>query len=477
MKTSKIILSALVSTFMFVACEAPHQTADPAATETNEVQAYIYDNTSDVTIKPGVGDTVVITCSEGTFKKTELTFPIVVGRKVTAGEASFELVVIDIDEAFTYDKKMVYADGVANDTMWVTTKLGFGESADLIVMIPDSLKTSYGPQVKEIEVVVDYTWLSAGKALVTSGWEASSSSVEIQKAKEYSNEAGDMLYRLVSPYYFIAPSYCTIEGLHLNFYLDKDYNAKSLPMGYNRLEDTGYGIYWYPEWLASNYGIIESFTNVENVYYLTACWATDGGSLYNPTTEIIEWIDGYPGTISNPTDGDGEMQEIVFTDGAYIVEESVAHEILDELLYNADNEVFPESYVAHNLYTIHLTNALGGSMQLQLIGDALAGEYNIGTYGMTTWGYIESAAGLAVAGKIEGNALIGCMIDMTWNKFYLAAGSVVVKETEGSYSIAVDASSATGSKVKASYEGPLTDAAPMPAKMQGRKQTRIIGSL
>lgn len=52
-----------------------------------------------------------------------------------------------------------------------------------------------------------------------------------------------------------------------------------------------------------------------------------------------------------------------------------------------------------------------------------------------------------------------------------------LNKAEGSYSIAVDASSATGCKVKASYEGPLTNAAPMPAKMQGRKQARVIGSL
>lgn len=474
MKTSKIILSALVSTFMFVACEAPHQTADPAAAETNEIQAYIYENTSDVTIKPGNGDTVVISCSEGTFKKTELTFPIVVGRKVTAGEAKFELVVIDEDEAFTYDKNLVYADGVASDTMWVTTLLGFGESAELIVMVPDSLKTSYGPQVKEIEVVVDYTWLPAGKVLLNSEWEAASATVEIQKAKEFANAKGDSLYRLVSPYYFVAPDYCTEEGYHLNFILDKDYNVVDLHgVGFIQVENTGYNwIYWRPDL----YGDYEYFYNVENKYVLSCLW-TDGSSLYGPAVETFQWIDGYPGELSNPTKGDGELQEIVFTDGAYVVEEGVAHEILDELLYNADNEVFPESYVAHNMYTIHLTNALGGSMQLQLIGDTLVGEYAVGSYGITEWDYIESAAGLAVAGKIEGETLIGCVIDLTWNKFYLAAGSVVVKEAEGNYSIAVDASSATGSKVKASYEGPLTNTAPMPAKMQGRKQTRIIGSL
>ncbi len=131
---------------------------------------------------------------------------------------------------------------------------------------------------------VEYTWISKGVVELNSGWEGAKAEVEIEQALEYSDAEGYHYMRLNSPYYHVAPKYCSQAGLHAYFYLDKDYNADNscIIPGFQWVEDAAA---WYYH---SNYASYAAFINLENVYMYQTLW-TDGSSLYNPTKEIFTW--------------------------------------------------------------------------------------------------------------------------------------------------------------------------------------------
>ncbi|MGM9825680.1 MAG: hypothetical protein ACI3Z8_04505 [Paludibacteraceae bacterium] len=467
MKTIRSIATIMVCALM-VACEQNLPEREPAPAEDNAVQAYIFNNTTDVVIKPVSGDTMSITYGGGTYLSTSPTFPVLFGRNVATDSLTLRLIVAGDVDMFDMEQSLFFAAGETIDTLWVTPLFGYGESAELAFAIPEGMQTTYAPASASITVSADYTWLPAGSVTFSSEWEGTSGVVPIEQAKEFTAEDGSMLFRLNSPYYIIAPKWCTVPGLHLKFYLNADYSAKGLAMELNEVENTGYNwIFWADPFI----GPYEQFVSESNQYALVCLWTTTTtpttSDLYGPVTESWVWTDGYPGELSNPTEGDGEWQEVVFT-SAHIQEEAGAvHEILDELAYTTDEYVFPDSYVEHSIFTLTFTNPLGAAMQLQLVGDELAGEYTFGSLGEPVWDNPISAAGVALVGYVEDGVENGCIIDLTWNKFFLTGGSVVVEETEtGGYTVAVDAVSATGVAVSASFEGLI---APLPDEKAARK--------
>lgn len=293
MKTNKIILAGLMAVGMFfAACTEETPTYQPAQPETNEIQAYVYNNT--------------VTAYQ--FVKLEETFPVVIGRNATKDAASFTVAHNDTVGAFTFNPEVSFEAGVAVDTLWITANLSYGESYDLTLAIPEEYTTAYGTAAVTISVVVDFTWLPMGTVKFASQWEGAEATVEIEMAKEYSDAAGNSLYRLNSPYYYVSPTYCTVEGLHLQFLLDKDYNAVSLTAeGFIEVENTGYNwMYWVPQ----QYPDYCFFINQANVYAVGTLW-TDGAKLYGPVVEQWAWVDGYPGELpaDEPTDEPAEGEE------------------------------------------------------------------------------------------------------------------------------------------------------------------------
>lgn len=144
-----------------------------------------------------------------------------------------------------------------------------------------------GETQTQIDFAVEYTWVSKGIVLFVSEWEGAQGEVEIQQALEYSDAAGNHYMRLNSPYYHIAPDYCSAAGKHAYFYLDKDYNAGNdlVPAGIQPVEDA-YGWYWSPSYV----GVYNQFLNQGNVYLISVLWNALGtSSLYNPTNEMWEW--------------------------------------------------------------------------------------------------------------------------------------------------------------------------------------------
>lgn len=279
MKTNKFILAGLMAVGMLLsACTEEPPVYQPAALETNEVQAYIYSDTK----------------TSYQFVALEQSFPVVIGRNQTEGEASFELVTNDTVGAFVVEP-VHFAAGEKSTTVNVTVNLSYGESYGLTLMIPEELATAYGAPQVSINVLVDFTWVPMGSVIYASQWEGAQAEVAIEQAKEYTDAAGNLLFRLVSPYYYVSPTYCTVKGLHLQFLLDKDYNAVSLPAeGFVEMENTGYNwMYWVP----SQYPDYCFFINEGNIYALGTLW-TEGASLYGPVVEQWMWDNGYPGAVA-----------------------------------------------------------------------------------------------------------------------------------------------------------------------------------
>jgi hypothetical protein len=279
MKTNKFILAGLMAVGMLLsACTEEPPVYQPAAPEANEVQAYIYSDTK----------------TSYQFVALEQSFPVVIGRNQTEGEASFELVTNDTVGAFVVEP-VHFAVGEKSTTVNVTVNLSYGESYGLTLMIPEELATAYGAPQVSINVLVDFTWVPMGSVLYASQWEGAQAEVAIEQAKEYTDAAGNLLFRLVSPYYYVSPTYCTVKGLHLQFLLDKDYNAVSLPAeGFVEMENTGYNwMYWVP----SQYPDYCFFINEGNIYALGTLW-TEGASLYGPVVEQWMWDNGYPGAVA-----------------------------------------------------------------------------------------------------------------------------------------------------------------------------------
>jgi hypothetical protein len=279
MKTNKFILAGLMAVGMLLsACTEEPPVYQPAEPEANEVQAYIYSDTK----------------TSYQFVALEQSFPVVIGRNQTEGEASFELVTNDTVGAFVVEP-VHFAAGEKSTTVNVTVNLSYGESYGLTLMIPEELATAYGAPQVSINVLVDFTWVPMGSVLYASQWEGAQAEVAIEQAKEYTDAAGNLLFRLVSPYYYVSPTYCTVKGLHLQFLLDKDYNAVSLPAeGFVEMENTGYNwMYWVP----SQYPDYCFFINEGNIYALGTLW-TEGACLYGPVVEQWMWDNGYPGAVA-----------------------------------------------------------------------------------------------------------------------------------------------------------------------------------
>lgn len=277
MKTNKIILASMMAVGMlFAACteNAPeYQVAEP---ETNAVQAYIYSDTQTSVQVRELGG----------------SFPVVIGRNTT-NAVSFEVMHDDTLGLFVVEPEISFAEGQTVDTLWIQTTYTYGKSYPITLTIPEEYTTAYGPKTMTLDVLVDYTWMNMGEVVFMSQWEGEQGNIVIEQAKEYSDAAGNLLFRLNSPYYYIAPAYCTVPGLHLQFLLDKDYNAVDLYGGpFIQVENTGYNwIYWDLE----SFGAYESFINQGNLYIVTALWNDGSNSLYGPAQEAWQWVKGYPG--------------------------------------------------------------------------------------------------------------------------------------------------------------------------------------
>ena len=286
MKTNKFILAGLMAVgCFFAACTEETPAYVPAQPETNEIQAYIY-NTTPTSVQ-----------------LTELgaQIPVVIGRNATTTAASFEIQNGDTLGVFECNPVVSFEAGEAVDTLWITCKLNYGESAVLPLSIPEQYTTAYGPASINIDVLVDFTWLDMGKVQFQSNFCGGQATLKIEQAKEYTDANGNLLFRLNSPYYYATGGqWCTVPGLHLQFLLDKDYNAVDVP-AYGFIQLLNDGPYFddgtapinYAYYDPYNYGQYCFFVNEGNIYQRGILFSDMQGLTLGG--EIWQWVEGYPG--------------------------------------------------------------------------------------------------------------------------------------------------------------------------------------
>ena len=122
------------------------------------------------------------------FTELESAFPVVIGRNVTDVAANLQIVTNDTVGAFEMDSVVSFKAGQEIDTLWITCKLGYGESYALTIDVPEEYATAYGQPTVTINVLVDFTWLPSGTVVYQSGfWGGAQAKVPIEQAKEYTD--------------------------------------------------------------------------------------------------------------------------------------------------------------------------------------------------------------------------------------------------------------------------------------------------
>ncbi len=220
---------------------------------------------------------------------------ITLTRSNTAEEVVLPIVA-DLDEGLTGPSEVKFAKG-ENQADYIITvgDLTIGEPLEATLSFDEELVSVSGAAECVVNIMLDYTWVSAGSCQMYSQWAANSSPVRvpIEKAAE-----GDGLYRFESPYYYLEPDYCPEPGYHVQFYLDENYNALAL----DQVTFVGESLYTENDavlvWFANgSYGC--QFVNAGSTFLINAVmgYVQAGGAigLYNYETIQLLWDRGYPG--------------------------------------------------------------------------------------------------------------------------------------------------------------------------------------
>lgn len=176
--------------------------------------------------------------------------------------------------------------GVNMDAMEVGTKYtaSFAFVVDSLNFFPENASVS-GSSTHTMTVVLNYNWVPAGTGIYASSFTGAQFGCKFEKVEGYSDENGYQLYRIANVY---------AQGYHIEFFLDADGNAVTLPTVSNALgiSDGGSPVYVYYD--AVKYGSYCSFVNDGNYYVINALWRI-GSSLYTGCQEQFLWQTGWPG--------------------------------------------------------------------------------------------------------------------------------------------------------------------------------------
>lgn len=475
------VLSILALSACDVAPKGPESIRSKSPLDTNKVQLFIFADTKDVAISPADSGKFKISSAEGTVVRAEKKFPIVFGRHIDSEEqkapAEVAFKITDKSAAFTLRDTARFAQGQAVDTVWVSTDLDFGESAKLLVEIPEAYRSTYGGGYsKEIKVAVDYTWLDHGTGVFTTSFWNESGDVAIQYAKEYKGEgehATDTLFRLVSPYFVTdsaeetAPgvktgsSYTVKEGYHIQILTDKDYNiitcgpaeeekAYIYDIGLNYDGTLSILLCGKKSVYYTTYEYVH-YARTNNIFTIDAVIAQDGTLSWFETI-TFEWKSGCPASLQvDPTEGEGELN--ITPDKAELVINTKATVIspINETL--AEYRV-PGSYKLSLTSLLNLTSDRDTVSLIALVPyDDEKGIVESGTY--TVRSQDATAPNSILAGAFDGTQPSGSYVKTGNALYYIVSGTVTVKnDTDADEAeVVIDALTSKGTKIKLSYKG------------------------
>lgn len=224
-------------------------------------------------------------------------YEVTIYRSNSNGEVQLPLVVDYSGSVFSTGNVAVFADGSNEATCQISVSNPVIGQTESITIAIDTTAQAYkvsptGNISVTLSMSLDYTWVAAGSCNYMSNFEGNSAKLNIQKAQEYDGN----LYRIVSPYYYLAPNYCPNPGYHVQFYLDENYEPLGLPKFQNIGEAASAGGWWTLYYSAA--AEYCSFTREGTVFTINGAWATGdadmGYSLYDYATEVFDWNEGCP---------------------------------------------------------------------------------------------------------------------------------------------------------------------------------------
>lgn len=224
-------------------------------------------------------------------------YEVTIYRSNSNGEVQLPLVVNYSGSVFSTGNVAVFADGSNEATCQISVSNPVIGQTESITIAIDTTAQAYkvsptGNISVTLSMSLDYTWVAAGSCNYMSNFEGNSAKLNIQKAQEYDGN----LYRIVSPYYYLAPNYCPNPGYHVQFYLDENYEPLGLPKFQNIGEAASAGGWWTLYYSAA--AEYCSFTREGTVFTINGAWATGDAdmdySLYDYATEVFDWNEGCP---------------------------------------------------------------------------------------------------------------------------------------------------------------------------------------
>lgn len=185
------------------------------------------------------------------------------------------------NELFDVPESVTFEAGQTEVEVVLTCALEAGQTESLDITLPEgTYDENYFSGTFSIAASCDYIWESAGSATYTSPFWGLQKTVAVQHA------VGTNLYELIGVFR---------AGYNLQFTLDDDYNAGSIPA----VQNTGY--------VYSSYGEVSmefdpaygsQFVNDGNEFAFSVYWFVSAGYFNGssgPDFEYFTWNEGYPG--------------------------------------------------------------------------------------------------------------------------------------------------------------------------------------
>lgn len=392
---------------------------------------------------------------------------VTIGRQNTQGRVEVPLSVTDEKNLLVLNDVVTFDDGQALAELAVDfSAMEVGQSTTLDLAVKNEAdRYIYGLSEYSITISIDYKWVDRGSANFYDGfWTGETAKIPIQQAE------GTQLFRFKDIYseIFLAldptdPDVEDCKGYHLQFYLDTTYTdasntyrkctAIALPTGVQDLGigKYGYTFYWAPA--GQPYASYCSFTNDGNAYTIAGLVLVSGAVTYYWNCQFT-WDDGFPGIIPDPYKGETVVIEnltktLTAAQGYYLGYQGYSYYDKDE--YGSRTPVYVDNYIVQ---------LEGDGLEVSLDVLALNGTASaipVGTYTINSSNKENSVRVGNYAETASGTSSYAQLPAISSDLFlYLLSGTVTIEYDSSNYTITIDAVTAKGSVIQATWTGALT---------------------
>lgn len=369
------------------------------------------------------------------------TFTIEIGRRKFEQAGVVEYTIEDKEGVFVLDNSVSFEAGEKIKEIEVDfSAMELGMNATLVLKIKPDDVTLYGASSLSVSVLRDYVWVDRGTVEFTEDdFGLGTATVSIQMAQ------GTQLFRLKDLYSVLTTNDDdpVSAGYHLTFYLDtiNNWAADQISEGFQDL-GTGYELYYVT---TGNLAAYCTFTNRDNVYSAKYLLTPDGNSLYLGSFSFV-WSEGFPLEIPDPYEGDAAVNVdwiMASADVSYWGYENYSYDGMDE--YGNPKPVYVDEF------EIKLTN-VNDFIVLSLLASDTGEEIKLptGTFDISASNKENTVRAGYKSGDPIGSYVQVSSVNAT---LYLTEGTITIEENGGVYTITLEALSAKGADVKATWSG------------------------